>query len=318
MSRSTRRGQRQRGAALLVAMVVLTLVATLSAGMVWQQWRAVQVETAERARVQAAWILTGALDWARLILREDSRTPGVDHLGEPWAVPLAEARLSTFLAADRENNFDAGPEAFLSGQIGDAQSRYNLRNLVDADGKLDPRQLRVLERLGDGAGAASGVAAQIAEGLVAAWSSDDAGAPLAPLRVSELRWLGVDEGSIARLAPWVVLLPVPTTVNLNTAPREVLVAVLDGIDAGSAERLVQARDRQPFRSVEQAKAQLGAETEVKFDGVSVSTNFFEVQGRIRLGDRVLEERSLLQRVNRDVVTLQRQRVSLDARTNRAP
>ena len=45
-------------------MIILTLVATLAAGMVWQQSRAVQVEAAERARVQAAWILTGALDWA--------------------------------------------------------------------------------------------------------------------------------------------------------------------------------------------------------------------------------------------------------------
>ena len=86
------RGQpltRQRGAALLLAMLILTLVATLAAGMVWQQWRAVQVEAAERARAQSAWILSGALDWARLILREDARTSsGVDHLGEPWACLL--------------------------------------------------------------------------------------------------------------------------------------------------------------------------------------------------------------------------------------
>ena len=82
--------------------------------MVWQQWRAVQVEAAERARVQSAWILTGALDWARLILREDARSRPADRLDEPWAVPLAEARLSTFLAADKDNTDDA-PEAFLSG-----------------------------------------------------------------------------------------------------------------------------------------------------------------------------------------------------------
>ena len=77
-----------RGAALLVAMVLLTLVATLAAGMVWQQWRAVQVEIAERGRAQLAWILSGAADWARLILREDLRADNqrgqlVDHLNEP-------------------------------------------------------------------------------------------------------------------------------------------------------------------------------------------------------------------------------------------
>ena len=63
----------QQGAALLLAMVIVALVATVTAGMVWQQTRAVQVEEAERARAQAGWILSGALDWARLILREDLR-----------------------------------------------------------------------------------------------------------------------------------------------------------------------------------------------------------------------------------------------------
>lgn len=62
---------------------------------------------AERARVQSAWILIGALDWSRLILYEDLRSgsnsylDSNDHLAEPWAVPLEEARLSSFLAADR-------------------------------------------------------------------------------------------------------------------------------------------------------------------------------------------------------------------------
>ena len=61
----------QRGAALLLAMTLLALVASLAAGMVWQQWRAVQVESAERGRMQSVWILAGALDWSILILRED-------------------------------------------------------------------------------------------------------------------------------------------------------------------------------------------------------------------------------------------------------
>src|SRR3954468_7432952 len=111
--------RRQRGAALLTAMIIVALVATRAGSRVGQQWRAIQVEAAERARTQSAWVLSGALDWARLILREDAKTGGVDHLGEPWAVPLAEARLSTFLAADKDNTEDA-PDAFLSGSITDA------------------------------------------------------------------------------------------------------------------------------------------------------------------------------------------------------
>src|SRR5258706_14934194 len=118
---TTHSSRRQAGAALLTAMIIVTLVATLAAGMIWQQWRAVQVEVAERSRLQSAWILSGALDWARLILREDVKAGGgADHLGEPRAVPLAEARLSTFLRVDK-NNADDGPEAFPSRKILHAQ-----------------------------------------------------------------------------------------------------------------------------------------------------------------------------------------------------
>lgn len=55
--------RRQRGAALLTAMVIVTMVTTIAASMVWQQWRAVQVESAERGLVQSQWMLRGALDW---------------------------------------------------------------------------------------------------------------------------------------------------------------------------------------------------------------------------------------------------------------
>ena len=63
----------QRGAALLAAMLTVALVATFAAGALWQQWKSVEVEGAERQRTQARWLLTGALDWARVILREDAR-----------------------------------------------------------------------------------------------------------------------------------------------------------------------------------------------------------------------------------------------------
>jgi general secretion pathway protein K len=97
---------RHLGAALLTAMLTVALVASMAAAALWQQWRGVEVEVAERTRSQSLWVLTGALDWARLILREDARAGGADHLGEPWAVPLEEARLSTFLATDKATATD--------------------------------------------------------------------------------------------------------------------------------------------------------------------------------------------------------------------
>lgn len=304
----------QRGMALLLAMVILTLVATLAAGMVWQQSRAVQIEAAERASSQAGWILTGALDWARLILREDQRNGGADHLGEPWATPLAEARLSTFLAADQNNNADSGPEAFLSGAIEDAQARYNLNNVLDGDGKVQPAELAALQRLCNAAGVPTDTAGRIADGLrqARAGATDGNDAPLAVPDVGQLTWLGLDAATVARLAPYLVLLPQATPVNMNTAPREVLVAAIDQLDLATAERLVQQRQRDPFDKLEDVEAQLPPTMKPDPKRAGVSSSHFYVYGRLRLEDRVLEERSLIERrggggSGSDVVVLRRER-----------
>ena len=325
MKTSPARSPAQRGAALLMAMLILSLVATLAAGMVWQQWRAVQVEAAERARAQSAWILVGALDWARLILSEDGRKPGLDHLGEPWAVPLAEARLSSFLAADKDRS-DDGPEAFLSGSIVDAQSRYNLSNLVTA-GQVSAVELKTLQALLDNLGVDTTLAATIATGLrdaspasapdpasapasgTVALAERQANPPLLAQEVSQLAWLGIDAATLRRMRDHVELLPTRTKVNLNTASREVLAAVIDGLDLAGAQRLVQARERQPFQKLADVTAVLGSGFTPDANRVGVDTGYFEVRGRLRLADRVLEERSLVRRNGTDVIALSRERVS---------
>lgn len=313
MTRSTHRS-RERGAALLTAMLIVVLVSSLAAAMIWQQWRAVQVEGAERARTQAAWILSGALDWARLILREDARSGGATTLSEPWATPLAEARLSSFLAADK-NNTDDGPEAFLSGRIADAQSRYNLRNLIDNTGSVVPVEVASLQNLFDSIGVSRELATRVASGLRDALATPGSGErsaapPLMPRTVAQLNWLGLDAQSLRRIAPYVVILPGTTPINLNTASREVIAASIDGLDLGAAERLVQARQRTPFKTVAEAQALIPPTLVIDPSRVDVRSNFFEVFGRLRIGDRVLEEQSLVQRRGLDVVPLQRQRVNL--------
>jgi general secretion pathway protein K len=314
----------QRGAAMLVALLVLTLVSTLAAGMVWQQWRTIQVESAERARTQAAWILSGALDWGRLILREDARERGgSDHLGEPWAVPLAEARLSTFLAADRDNNSLAendSLDAFLSGSITDAQARWNLRRLVDAAGTVVPAELRVLERLCDTAGVPGDTAGRIAVGLAKAWApavtADGATreeAVIAPQRVSQLTWLGLEADTVARLDPWIILLPSPdATVNVLTAPAEVIAAAVDGLSVGAAQRLVRERGGMDMRgiNIERLRGFFPTDPATNLNGVGVASRYFVVQGRLRLGERVLEERSLVERRQLEIVVLLRERLNL--------
>jgi general secretion pathway protein K len=310
---------RQHGAALLAAMLTVALVATFAAAALWEQWRSVEVETAERARVQAAWILTGGLDWARLVLREDAKGSTVDTLGEPWAVPLQEARLSSFLAAQNNvstsSDDDTGVmDAFLSGQMVDLQSMMNVTNLVQ-NGKISDIDLQNFARLFGLLNLPQAQLDKLSENLRFALDTSAANgssplAPLVPQRLDDLAWLGVDPATIDALRPYVTILPDATPVNLNTASAEVIEATF-GLSAADAQRLVAVRASTPFRSAAEAAMVLGVDAEATFPTAlaSLSTRYFEIRSRLRLDKLVVEEHSIVRRDGMDVKVLQRWRTA---------
>lgn len=312
MSTTTQRNQ--SGAALLAAMLTVMLVATFAAAALWQQWRASEVEGAERARVQAAWVLIGALDWSRLILSEDGRAGGPDHLGEPWAVPLEEARLTSFLSAEKNvasDNLEGLPDAFLSGRIVDAQSKLNVLSLVDG-GKPVPASVATFTRLFNLLGLPLSELNRMTAGLVGALASDGdadgSGAPLMPQEVSQLVWLGLSPSTAAALEPYVTILPVRTTLNINTASAEAISASMESLSIANARQLVERRTRAFFKDLAAANAALpSGGTPFNAAQHGVGTQFFEVYGKLRLDRTWVEEHSLLQRNGVTVTTVWRTR-----------
>jgi len=325
-----RQSHSSRGAALLAAMLTVSLVAMLAAGAAWQQWRTVEVESTERQHAQAQWLLLGALDWARIILREDARSGNADaptdHLAEPWAIPLQEARLSTFLAANSSssavnksatngsstfsNTFSEDAfteEVYLSGQIIDLQARMNVGNLLQGS-QIDLKSLQAFERLFEALSLPTAQLNSLAQGLVAAQQQKD-GAPLLPQRVSQLTWLGLTPQTLNSLAPYITVLPTRTPVNLNTAPPVVLYASVAGLSLADAKRLSDQRAQNPWSGLD--AFQKAAGKTVSVDGThSVNSRFFEVVGRLRMPATSLVERSVVQRDQVDVKVLWRESGSL--------
>lgn len=302
------RPARQRGAALLLAMLTVALVATLSTAALWQQWRALAVESAERQRVQASWILAGALDWARLILREDginNNQRPADHLGEPWALPLAEARLSSFLAVDRDQSADSTLEAFLSGEIVDLQGRLNLYNLVkEAEGKVVVSEvdLAAFARLFQQLGLPEAELLRVQQNLLAAREASTSaqpapGAPLLPQRWSQVSWLGLSPRSALALSPHATWLPQRTALNVNTASAEALHAALPEADMALVRALVEQRKSAHFTSRENLRQRFPAVNAAVLQSEHFDTlsRYFEVHGRLRLDDTLIEEVSLIER-----------------------
>ncbi len=296
VARPFRRLSAQRGAALITAMLIAAMAAVMVSGMFWSQWSAIAREQTAREQTQARWILRGAIDWARLILREDARTSTVDYIGEPWSVPLAEARLSTFLAA-RGQDSSTLPDAWLEGRIGDAQRRFNLRDLAPA-GSVDPQALAAFQRLCTALQVSSSVAGEIAQGIAAATAIGAATQPNAALplqRLQDLARLGPTVAqALPRLAAEITLLPQATPVNANTADAPVLAAVL-GVDAETAQSLVAARQRAYFRNLGDISVLLKQGTTVNPVLVSVATGYFDAVARVRIGNLEYAERALIQR-----------------------
>ncbi len=324
----------QRGAALISAMLVVTLVATLASVALWQQWRHVEVESAERHRVQSGWLLNGALDWSRLILREDAfaggnngvGSGGADHLAEPWALPLKEAKLSTFLAQDQQLR-EGDPEVFLSGQVTDAQSRINLSNWFEGidgqrTGQLNPSMQAAMSRLFNVLGLPASellllsrewqVAAQAAKAPLGSQVGTPAGNPtgaaLLPQQVTQLQWLGLSRETVERLSPHVTILPEVAPVNLNTASAEVIYAVVPGLDLATAQQFVQQRARAHFTNLPDASKALGGKSlEARWH--TVGSRFFQVWGRLRMEDRTQEETALILRDSGNVSFVWRQKIA---------
>jgi len=249
----------------------------------------------------------------------------VDHLGEPWAVPLQEARLSTFLAADKNNTgTDFGPEAmdaFLSGQVIDLHSVMNLNNLVTAMGEsAHSETLEAFQRLFDILGLPDSEFQKLAEQMrfsAAAVRQGQGQAPLRPKRVSELVWLGLSPQTVAALEPYVTLLESgnPTRLNVNTAAAEVMAAVI-GISVADAQRIVQVREAAPFKRDDDLKPYLPegmTAPHLRQEGyrTSVASEFFEVRSRLRLDKLVIEERAVVDRRDNKIRIISRERGTVD-------
>lgn len=287
---------RQSGVAIVLAMGVVALAAMAAAAIIVSQstWaRQVELTT---DHIQARAVLLAGADWARALLSDDRRLGSVDHLGEPWALRLPPLPV--------ENGE-------LVGQIEDQQGAFNLNNLV-TQGKINVAQLAHLRNLL----ATLGLPDQLADAL-ADWIDEDgqpqprdgaedayylaldppyvaANRPL--IDVAELALVrGFDDNVRARLRPYVTALPGLAAVNVNTAPAEVIAAVIDGLDLSGAQLLVAQRDRAYYRSSDDFLRRLPRGAEAAAGDIGVSSDYFLATLRVSIGGAQARGQALLAR-----------------------
>jgi general secretion pathway protein K len=236
--------------------------------MLAQQSATLNQTALSASRAQADLFAQAGLDWARGILAEDARASAVDTLEEAWARPLAG------LPVER---------AVVGGAIVDAQSRFNLNNVV-ANGRRSEADVKLLARLLAALGLDEALAAAVLD-----WVDGDADlagqggaedpyylslarpyrAANRPFAQAEELYLvrGFDAAAVAKLRPYVTALPARTAVNANSAPAQLLEAILPELSRDEVAGLVRERRARPFkdRAEKAPAATVDAHLDVKSD-----------------------------------------------------
>jgi general secretion pathway protein K len=294
--------RRQRGAAIITAMLVVTLASVVVSSLFWREHVSVRSVENRLALAQSRWIERAALDWAKVILRADQRSGAVDHLGEPWAVPVVDTRLDETVTAGAQIS-DSQRTAMLAGQMLDAQSRLNLASLAGANGAPSEPHLQAFRKLLGLLGRPESMADQAMDRVLQSTPRLAEGrlqpAQRPPLtRLADLADVeGFDPTTIAALEPFVMVLPRPTPVNVNTAPPEVIAALLPDVDLSSARRFVARRERTFFRTLAEAAEQIDGQPVLAPAVMSVGSSFFLVRGVIRYDRVESQSETLLERLS---------------------
>jgi general secretion pathway protein K len=286
----------QRGVAVLTAILVVAIGTVIAVSLMWQATLDLRRTESALAADQGLMYMQGAEAWAADILRQDEvDSPSTDNLSEPWATKLPPLPV------------DGGA---IVGKLEDLQGRFNLNNLIKADGTQNALARKQFERLLSLLQIDPSLASAVVDWLDAdsdvqfptggedvtyARSDPPYHTPNSMITsASELMAVsGFTREIYAKLAPYVTALPIGTKLNVNTASAVLLASLSDNIDVATAEGLVDERNGGAFTNIDKTFEGLVEPAVLKeLDGVS---QHFLLTATVTLGTNQLTMRSVLQR-----------------------
>lgn len=289
--------RREAGVALITVLVVVAIATVLCVGMLRSQQQALE-HAAGLFQQDQAWLYTqGAEEFVRDLLAEDLRSDKrdnrkVDHLGEAWAKPFPPFPVEG---------------GMVQARVQDLQGRFNLNRLgseTEADGPAATIFQQLLKNLGQPATLGPALADWIDEDndpRALDGAEDDfysrldppyrvANRPLAD--VSELMLVrGFTPEVVARLRPYVCVLPADATLNVNTASPDVLAALLPNLSSRSAAELFNQRPAKGYATVDEFLSQpafngLSADDKNRLrEQISVRSQYFQLVADADIGGR---------------------------------
>jgi general secretion pathway protein K len=309
---STPTPDRPSGAAVVSVMALVMVCAALAGAVMWKSNLGLSRTENQRDTAQARWIARAAVDYARWVLATDSigldpaANTLMDHLYEPWAQRIPTTSLDQLFESRTAGLAQQDLQlAAFGGQVTDEQARFNLGRMV-FESQLDPREVRRFELLLESVGLKSTQITELIQTLQKVAISD-ATSPLRQPRhrtVEQLiAGLGLPEDQRQRLNNVITWLPRSTPVNVNTASPEVIAVMVGGDSRAIVDRLIEARQRAPFRDIAEINAALAGTIPVSSNELDVKSSFFRAEGLARFGRLELSFKALLMRQGGQVMIL---------------
>ena len=277
---------RQRGVALITAMLIFALLGTLALNLTWDNQLDVRRTMAMLFYDEGLQAAMGAESWVQGILRQDLDDSVTDHLGEIWATEFPVLPL----VSDTIQG-----EVF--GTVEDLQGRFNVNNLIDGNGDVDVESLEQFRLLLHALGLDprfAGIAADWIDADRDAEFPDGAEDPIytgmiPPYRtanqtltnVTELAALeGMDKATFDTLLPHIVALPGRTAINVNTATAPVLQSLDRNMTVADVERLLAERADGGFPDIATAFSPLV--TPAVLNQLEETTDYFRLKVVVRV------------------------------------
>ena len=286
----------EHGVALITVMLILALATILAVSMSSRQ----QLDIHRSANVfnfeQAYQYVLGAESWAKQILKRDFDDNKTDSLEDDWATVLPPLPI------------EGGQ---MSGQIEDLQARFNLNNLVK-NGKPNKLYVERFKRLLRNIELNEDMAMMIVDWVDSNEQTGFTGAEdneylnsspayrtanQSMADVSELLLIkGVDFEAYEKLRPFVCVLKSETEINVNTASVEVLSSIVQDITLEDAKSLVEERNKEAHKKIEDfLQHPLLKQKKVKSEGLSVSSQYFQLNSTAQIERISVEYTTILQR-----------------------
>lgn len=306
----------QRGIALLTILVMVALATILAATIAKRQTNTSE-NTGYLMRQDQSLLYAKSAEafFSELLIQDSDNGSSIDHLQENWAKPMPAFPVE---------------DGFISGRLLDESGKFNLNNLLKADGSVDDSARRWFEKLLQRVG----LPAELSQAVIDWQDADDetTGAMGAESNyyqgldpsylASNTRFHQVEELKLVRgfegknydlIAPYVTALPEATKINMNTAAPLLLASIDPKLDVKTLEQELKAKQAELayFNSVEdlwKLNAFSGIEPQNKTDAAAwldSKSNYFTAQIEVVLSERKRQFSSAMMRKDKQVTVYSR-------------